>query len=196
MSENQQTTQSLFEGSIEPHRVDALTGLPNRGWLMETLGLLIDQQPGNFSLLFVDINGLKTVNDTKGHDAGDELIRSTGLTILKSLRNNDQSSSVTRLGGDEFVAVFPGLNTTERLEEIRNQIRDNLSKENIRVSMGGKVHEVGESISELLGSADALMYQDKQARKEAMIRQLPARKRAALKVAEILKAYVNLDGSR
>lgn len=196
MSERRQSPLPLFEVPPEPYQLDNLTGLPNRDWLMETLGQLAEQQPGNFSLLFVDVDGLKTVNDTKGHDAGNELIRSTGSIILNSVRSNDQVSSVTRLGGDEFIAVLPGLNTNEGLEIVRKRIRKNLNQDNIRASMGGRVHKAGESSTDLLKSADSLMYQDKQSRKEAIIRQLPRRKRAALKMAEILRAYVNLNDLR
>lgn len=193
MPERRHTPQPLFEVPPEPYQIDALTELPNRAWLIETLGMLIEQQPGNFSLLFLDVDDLKAVNDTEGHDAGNELIRETGSIIVSSMRSDDQVSAVTRLGGDEFVAILPGLHTTEGLEVVKNRIRENLAQGNIRASIGGRSHQVNESSTDLLKSADILMYQDKKARKEARVRQLPRRKQAALRVANVLSRYVNLN---
>ncbi len=196
MTERRHSTQPLFEAPPKPDQIDALTGLPNRAWLTEELDRLTNQQPGNFSLLFLDVDGLKKENDTNGHDAGDELIQTTGSIIARSIRSNDHLSAVTRLGGDEFVAIMPGLNTTEDLEIIKTRIRQNLAQSNIRASMGGRAHQVDESSTDLLKSADILMYQDKQAGKAERIRQLPRRKRAALKIANLLNKYASLDDAR
>jgi len=91
---------------------DVLTGLPNRRALKQRLAMEFRRSVRYgtpVSLLLVDIDGLKQVNDTLGHAAGDRLIRSVGAAIIKELRESDFGA---RWGGDEFAIVAP--NTSAR----------------------------------------------------------------------------------
>lgn len=97
-------------------RRDALTGLPNRGRLTEVLTTEIEvaRLTGRpVSLVFVDLNMFKAVNDTFGHLAGDSLLVEVGRRLGISIRSND---IVARLGGDEFAIVLPGTGTENGLE--------------------------------------------------------------------------------
>ena len=86
---------------------DELTGLHNRRALLEAgehLLALADRLDQPIAMVFVDVNGLKVVNDTLGHEAGDVAIRAVGEALGASLREAD---IVARIGGDEFVALLP-----------------------------------------------------------------------------------------
>src|SRR3954471_533147 len=85
---------------------DSLTGLPNRNLFNDRLSRAIAaarRRHGGFSLLYVDVDRFKEVNDAMGHDAGDELLRQVALKLQKVLRKID---TVARLGGDEFVVIL------------------------------------------------------------------------------------------
>ncbi len=87
---------------------DALTGLPNRTRFLEHLHRSLDQRSpyGIVCLLFVDLDGFKAVNDTMGHDAGDELLQQVALRLRQTVRDED---TVARLGGDEFTVTITRL---------------------------------------------------------------------------------------
>jgi diguanylate cyclase (GGDEF)-like protein len=88
-------------------RHDSLTGLPNRGAIFEQLDEAIQRVgPRAAAVLFIDLDGLKTLNDTLGHDRADEMIRHIGLRLSDTIRDQD---FVGRFGGDEFVVVAEGL---------------------------------------------------------------------------------------
>jgi diguanylate cyclase (GGDEF)-like protein len=85
--------------------LDVLTGLPNRRYAHEQLGALIQAQTP-FSLVMIDIDHFKQVNDTYGHQAGDMVLRETGRVISKHL---SAQQFMARWGGEEFVLVLPGM---------------------------------------------------------------------------------------
>ncbi|HZQ38235.1 MAG TPA: diguanylate cyclase, partial [Dehalococcoidia bacterium] len=87
---------------------DSLTGLPNRRLVDDRLQQAIfvaQRNRGSLALLFIDLNRFKTVNDTYGHAAGDQLLQEVSGRLQESLRQTD---TVARLGGDEFTAILPG----------------------------------------------------------------------------------------
>jgi diguanylate cyclase (GGDEF)-like protein len=91
---------------------DLLTGLPNRALLIERLQQQLNRLPRtneSASLLVMDLTDFKTVNDSLGHDVGDELLRQVGPRLAASLRAAD---TVARLGGDEFAVLLPGTDET------------------------------------------------------------------------------------
>jgi diguanylate cyclase (GGDEF)-like protein len=88
---------------------DALTGLPNRRAFDERASVVLRQHVQRTRMLcmvFIDLDGFKTVNDTWGHAAGDALLRSVGERLSRALRSDD---FVCRLGGDEFVCLLPNV---------------------------------------------------------------------------------------
>lgn len=87
---------------------DALTGLPNRAYLREFLNLEMEkaqQEETSGAVLFIDLDNLKTINDTFGHSYGDEVIIKTGSYICAAMQ---ERAFVARIGGDEFIVVLPG----------------------------------------------------------------------------------------
>jgi len=91
---------------------DGLTGLPNRTLLNDRLGQLISASQRHnktFALLFVDLDRFKEVNDTLGHQVGDDLLREVARRLQQSVRTED---TVARIGGDEFVVLLPDTDAT------------------------------------------------------------------------------------
>jgi len=121
----------------------------------------------NLSVCFLDINGLKEINDTLGHEVGDELIIKVTKTIRSVIRAND---FLIRLGGDEFLIVFQGIDE-ERAEEVWNRIVAEFENINntenrkylISVSHGVKMLScnLNQSLDGVLNQADAKMYDEK-----------------------------------
>ncbi len=107
-------------------RHDPLTGLPNRGLIVDRLARELSDaarsaQPT--SVLFLDLDEFKTVNDTLGHASGDELLITVAARIRTALRNGD---GIGRLGGDEFAVLLPGANThiaTQVAERVLRALR-------------------------------------------------------------------------
>jgi diguanylate cyclase (GGDEF)-like protein/PAS domain S-box-containing protein len=92
---------------------DSLTGLPNRAYFLELLAQALrelDEQGGQFAVLFIDLDRFKQVNDTHGHAVGDELLVATAERIAHSLRPGDR---VARLGGDEFAVLMTQIDGVE-----------------------------------------------------------------------------------
>lgn len=101
---------------------DALTHLPNRCYLHELLDGLVSRTPENqqpFTVLFLDLDGFKAVNDELGHAVGDELLRHVSARLLSSVRDGDV---VTRLGGDEFVILLTDTDSTQVIETVCKRI--------------------------------------------------------------------------
>ncbi|MEO6854488.1 MAG: diguanylate cyclase [Rhodoferax sp.] len=105
-------------------RTDALTGLHNREWLMRTLGDRLDrgrrqadQQP--FAVLFIDLNKFKHINDTLGHDAGDQVLVATADRLRQATRSSD---TLARYAGDEFVVLLDPVADLAAAEHIRDKI--------------------------------------------------------------------------
>lgn len=150
---------------------DKLTGLPNRDSLMTTIKLSLarlGRRPsGVIALLFVDLDGFKKVNDSLGHDAGDEVLIEAARRIEASIRAIDTAA---RLGGDEFIVLGEFLRPGDAAS-IAARLTAVLS-EPYELSSG--IAEIGASVgisetddpdaspAELLRKADELMYEEKQ----------------------------------
>ena len=85
---------------------DSLTRLRNRAFYVEELNRVSRKGPWPLSILAIDLNGLKRVNDAEGHAAGDAMLRRTGEVLTNATAGNPYC--VARIGGDEFVALLPG----------------------------------------------------------------------------------------
>jgi len=120
----------------------------------------------NLCVIFWDVNDLKTINDTMGHDYGDYLISTVGMSIF---RFTDEKSLAYRVGGDEFVMIIEDP-TEERINAVLDGWRSDLETKNkganIKLSAAvGYACGSGSNIEEVVKEADANMYADKQAAK-------------------------------
>ena len=161
---------------------DPLTGLPNRRLLLDRLGRapVLSQRSGKVgALLFLDLDHFKDLNDTLGHEVGDELLQAVAQRLLANVRVAD---TVARLGGDEFVVMLSDLSTSTQeaaalAQRIGEKILRGLSEPYV---LRGHTHQGAASIgatlfgasaqsaSELLRQADIAMYQVKARRGNAL----------------------------
>jgi diguanylate cyclase (GGDEF)-like protein len=186
--------------AIEAGYTDHLTGLHSRQWLTQALEAEIAQSPGGFSLLFIDLDGLKTINDRHGHAAGDSHIVNCAEALQKSLRHGDDNrpgdelaEGAVRLGGDEFVVLARGVASQEKLDLIKSRIRTNLETLGVSASIGGRPHDSNESGSQLLSAADELMYVEKRQRKQERIEALALHRKVAYFAGRSLLRYSGID---
>lgn len=148
---------------------DDLTGLPNRRYVMEELDKLIsewDRYKVPFSLLFIDIDNFKMVNDHYGHHAGDRVLKWIGEYLTNNTRKND---IVCRLGGDEFVVVCTH-STIDQAITIGNKLNKISQLKPLKglelwqpsISIGiATIESSSQNASELLKAADKAMYDAK-----------------------------------
>jgi len=158
--------QALFQSA----RTDELSGLPNRYQLNERLTWLIDQANRNqseFAYLFIDIDDFKKINDTLGHDAGDELLINLSGIMQSELRSYD---IIARFGGDEFVVIIDKYNSHVELNHIIERVLNQLTQEqlirqqitNVSASIGVALFpRDGETPQTLMKNADIAMYEAK-----------------------------------
>ncbi|MEY9873711.1 diguanylate cyclase (GGDEF)-like protein/PAS domain S-box-containing protein [Streptacidiphilus sp. MAP12-33] len=156
---------------------DALTGLPNRAFFLKRSREVLTSRPEkrpDVAVLFVDLDGFKAVNDTAGHQVGDELLVLAAQRLRESVREGDL---VARLGGDEFAVLLVGGVDRERAFGIAERLRAAVSAPYV---LAGEDHAVAASIgiafaepggdpegaADLLRSADLAMYQAKKRGKD------------------------------
>jgi len=170
---------------------DSLTGLHNRRYLSTHLDSVMERMRDSgkpVSLLMIDFDHFKRVNDTYGHGVGDEVLHEIGQQILRNIRGFDLAA---RYGGEEFTAVMPdtpvevALGVAERLcgEMASEPVRVTGSKERIRVtlSIGVAVSEgLNETAENLLKRADEALYEAKRAGRNQVIPTPPKAARAAV----------------
>ncbi len=162
-------------------RTDYLTGAVNRRHFMELAEMEMNrvQRYGHpFSVVYVDVDNFKTVNDTLGHHGGDRLLRSMAETIRKDTRTTDV---VARLGGDEFVILFPetGFETAQSaVVKIKNRLIDVMKAHAWPVTFSfGLVTflEQPSSVDQIITIADGLMYDVKKKGKNGLCFQIYGR---------------------
>jgi diguanylate cyclase (GGDEF)-like protein/PAS domain S-box-containing protein len=148
---------------------DALTGLPNRALLrsrVERTLVDMDRRSAPLALLFIDLDRFKLVNDSQGHAAGDELLRSVAERLVDELRGDDL---VGRLAGDEFVAGLPQCNAEQAAhtaERLLAAIAQPLRVGGLSIVPGASIGiamfpDDGHNVDTLLRHADMAMYQAK-----------------------------------
>lgn len=161
-----QQLETLKETYQQQATRDQLTGLLNRRGLVVTA----EQLPGHLGVLFCDLDGFKSVNDTLGHAAGDELLEKVARRLESSMR---EDSVLGRMGGDEFVVVVPGASDDD-LAALGRRIEIDLGRPfllevgmaRIGVSIGAAHAAPGQrDLDSLLGQADTLMYEVKRTKK-------------------------------
>ena len=141
---------------------DSLTGLYNHRYFKEEMNRLDTERQLPIGLIMMDINGLKIINDTYGHQKGDQLLKKTSDILTDRLRAED---IVSRWGGDEFAVLLPRTGR-EKIEGIVRRIKQGApeTEEKIPISLavGFAVKEKpAENFSEVLDRADEKMYHDK-----------------------------------
>jgi len=149
---------------------DELTGLYNRAKLYEMFDcfLLTSQRAGqNFAVLFVDLDNFKQVNDSLGHEAGDQLLRVVARRMRKYLRQDD---CVARLGGDEFIILLRDVADKQAvcrvvellIEKISSPIRLDVAMVHVGMSAGVAVYPFdGDTVQTLMRNADSALYDAK-----------------------------------
>ena len=165
-----------YKRATSQAQFDVLTGLLNRQSFMEHLNSVLAEAQRNdvmAAVLFVDLDKFKAVNDTYGHDAGDELLRRVANTLEKTVRQND---IVARLGGDEFMVVLTDLKEPKVAAFVASKIVKSLNSpfkilgKNVAIgaSVGIAIYpDDGEEASTLIKAADSAMYTVKAAGKNA-----------------------------
>lgn len=148
---------------------DGLTGLYNKGKFMELKASLFQKQ-NTIAIFNMDVNNLKAMNDTYGHEAGDKLIKKAAESLKRIAKRNVMPF---RVGGDEFIVVAIHISRQEALQlrqdweeglKALNQAEDGID---CVIACGFAFGEKGYDLEALLSQADRLMYEDKQARKKA-----------------------------
>ncbi len=151
---------------------DALTGLPNRTLIHDRLDQLLkaaERTPSTFSVMLMDLDRFKEVNDTFGHHAGDLLLKQVSRRLAGTLRDTD---TIARLGGDEFAILLPGADDESAVHiarKIFSALEQPVDLEALSLtasaSLGiARYPEHGQDASTLLRHADIAMYQAKQSR--------------------------------
>lgn len=134
---------------------DMLTGLYNRNRYIERLEAYKQVQDQQIGAIYIDLNGLKRVNDEQGHRAGDELIVRAAGTIAGIF-----AEDAYRVGGDEFVVILLDVSREEfarKTEQLRRQMQEN----SVDASIGGVWQASTENLEDLLRRADENMYREK-----------------------------------
>jgi diguanylate cyclase (GGDEF)-like protein len=164
------SVSSLNNQIVRLATYDTLTDLPNRRTLNERIEHAIHASKlsrRGFAILFMDLDGFKTINDSLGHAFGDEVLKSFAQHLRQCVRNAD---TVARLGGDEFVVLAENLSAprdAERMAEaVLERMREGISTQSqmlqIMPSIGIALYpQDGHSVDELLKHADAAMYEAK-----------------------------------
>jgi diguanylate cyclase (GGDEF)-like protein/PAS domain S-box-containing protein len=157
---------------------DFLTGLPNRVLLIDRISAAItraDQQGGLVGVIAIDMDGFKAINDTYGHEVGDEVLKEIACRMKCAIRATD---TVTRLGGDEFIFLATELDTIESLLSATDRLL-------IAVCQPIKLHGInltpslscgiaiypshGSCAIELLARADGALYEAKRQGKSCVV---------------------------
>jgi diguanylate cyclase (GGDEF)-like protein len=162
------TERALYEERLSQQAFhDALTSLPNRALFQDRLEHTLRQRGQSVGLLFVDLDHFKVVNDSLGHDAGDQLLCDVAQRLAGCLRDGD---TLARLGGDEFTMLLPNIADAEDGVAVARRIESQLEPPlelpgqsvfvtaSIGIATGVALQDRSEA---LLRDADAAMYEAK-----------------------------------
>lgn len=169
---------SLWDSASQDAGRDQLTGLPGRGFLEEYLKeqiALYREGKGPFSLLIMDLDHFKTINDTYGHQAGDEVLRNFAAFLRQNLRETDV---VVRYGGEEFIAVWPRTEKRTALSLAQELCRGWQEKGFYSSTFSGGIAEIGldaANAADLIKAADEALYRAKaNGRNQVLAAEAPA----------------------
>jgi len=147
---------------------DAVTGLYNRNYWEQIISdVTIHPRTQNFSLILIDVDNLKEINDTYGHTAGDKAIEIVGQAIRKCIRKEDAG---LRYGGDEFIILL--FNQDKKaayrvIERIRKEISELAAGQgmNIQISAGAAYYDCLRNMGDIIKMADRDLYKEKRVKK-------------------------------
>ncbi|MES2684902.1 MAG: diguanylate cyclase [Pseudomonadota bacterium] len=161
---------------------DALTSLPNRILFLDRLDTALERATRhheNFALLYIDIDGFKPVNDTHGHQVGDELLRHIAQRLAKAVRKTD---TVARMGGDEFAVILEEVGTGHAALQVGLKLCESLAQPYdldmldglVQVRIGASIGvalfpDHGRARNDLINVADAAMYRAKRSGKSRAV---------------------------
>ncbi|MCL6611633.1 MAG: PAS domain S-box protein [Peptococcaceae bacterium] len=159
------TDRKMFEEQLKYLSLhDSLTGLYNRAYFEEEMRRLEKGRSGRVGIIVCDVDGLKDVNDTRGHAAGDRLLVAAARVIRESFRGSDM---ISRIGGDEFAVLLPDCDQAA-LESACRRIRDAIARYNeanrdlpLSISVGFAAGRAPADLGELYKEADNNMYREK-----------------------------------
>jgi diguanylate cyclase (GGDEF)-like protein/PAS domain S-box-containing protein len=143
---------------------DVMTGLYNRAFFEETLQNLEANRRDPVSFIIVDLNGLKSTNDTMGHHAGDKLIRRTAEVLKASI---EEGTIAARIGGDEFILIMPDADEqkaremVERVESLVMMNNKYYREPELSLSIGASTSAPGAPLLKFISIADDEMYKHK-----------------------------------
>lgn len=178
VSQRTQELQKLAEEFRYRALHDTLTGLPNRALLNEEFNRAAahaKRAGKQFAILLLDLDNFKFINDTYGHDVGDELLKLAASKIRGALRAED---IVCRVGGDEFIVLVESVQNPQQIESIGQSLLQALQSElqvgsrplRIGVSIGASLYpQHGQDLNELKRNADIAMYCAKEAGKNRLV---------------------------
>jgi diguanylate cyclase (GGDEF)-like protein len=177
-----QRTKELEIATAQAYKLaqhDILTGLPNRALLNQRLRQIVAQAARDehqVACLFLDFDHFKRINDTLGHDAGDQLLQAVAQRLTSAVRESD---TVARLGGDEFVLILPGLDPNHAAFEVMTvltRVRESFlapfrladQTPTLTCSIGVSVYPIDATDPNgLIKQADTAMYAAKEAGRNA-----------------------------
>ena len=143
----------------EMGRTDGLTGLQNRNAMREVLEQISSRKPAeSFGIANMDLNGLKTVNDCEGHDAGDQLL----LAASEQMKQVFGADALFRTGGDEFIAIVQGCTKEAFQQKVQQMRQAEQNGKGVSIAVGACWVEEYTGLREALRNADEDMYLDKQ----------------------------------
>jgi len=170
---NEYKNDNLLMSKIERYRKesseDQLTKIPNRRYLETIIESKIrDFYTLNtpFGICFLDIDNFKKVNDTYGHDIGDEILKIVTKTVQSNLRNNDY---IGRWGGEEFIVIFSNVDkygiskVSEKVRHLieKSKYRSSVLEVQVSVSIGATISLATDTVESIVKRADELMYKSK-----------------------------------
>lgn len=172
LAQHADESQAAREKAEFSAQYDALTRLPNRSLMRDRLNLALAAAARNHSLvafMFADLDKFKPINDTLGHDVGDQVLQEAATRLRECVREQD---TVARLGGDEFVVILPNMKNTEDAATVARNILTSVNRPsaytgssglNVSASIGIGVYPADAANAEdLIKCADAAMYHTKE----------------------------------
>ncbi len=199
ISERKHTEECIRQTALH----DALTGLPNRGWLFESTRHLFGRARRAAlcaGVLFIDLDRFKLINDNHGHETGDKILQEVARRLSACVREEDL---VVRLGGDEFLVLLPEIEHASAAEEVARHILESIRQPYsidglefaLSLSVGISIFpRDGMDLDTLVNHADAAMYHAKQTGRDNVqyySRELAARSQLQARVEKQLQSALS-----